>query len=78
MLGVVRSCRTLVGGVQNGVRTGVGWLSDEACDLQECLDEEDAEVDRLVETHVKPPLVGGSRRSHITHLACIHCLGVCV
>ena len=40
-------------------RAGVGWLSDEACNLQEHLDKEDAEVDGLVETHVKLPLTGG-------------------
>ena len=40
-------------------RAGVGWSSNEACNLQEHLDEEDAEVDGLVETHVKPPLSGG-------------------
>ena len=37
-------------------RAGVGSLSDEAHNLQEHLDEEDAEVDGLIETHVKPPL----------------------
>ena len=40
-------------------RAGVGWLSDEAHNLQERLDEEDAKVDGLVATHVKPPLTGG-------------------
>ena len=40
-------------------RAGVGWSSDEARNLQEHLDEEDAEIDGLVETHVKPPLSGG-------------------
>ena len=39
-------------------RAGVGWSSNEARDLQERLDEEDAKVDGLVETHVKPPLTG--------------------
>ena len=38
-------------------KAGVGWLSNEACNLQECLDEEDAKADGLLETHVKPPLV---------------------
>ena len=40
-------------------RAGVGNLSDEAWNLQERLDEEDAKIDGLVETHVKPPLSGG-------------------
>ena len=40
-------------------RAGMGSLSDEACNLQEYLDEEDAKIDRLVETHVRPPLIGG-------------------
>ena len=40
-------------------RAGVGLSSDEACNLQEHLDEEDAEVDGLVVTHVKPPLTEG-------------------
>ena len=45
------------GSVQGKAR--VGWSSDEAYNLQECLDEEDTEVDRLVVTYVKSPLVGG-------------------
>ena len=40
-------------------KAGVGSLSDEAHNLQEHLDEEDAEIGGLVETHRKLPLSFG-------------------
>ena len=40
-------------------KAGVGSSSDEAHNLQEHLDEEDAEIDGLVEAHRKPPLTFG-------------------
>ena len=45
-------------------KAGVGSSSNEAYNLQERLDEEDAEIDGLLETHRKPPLSFGRWLGH--------------
>ena len=37
-------------------RTGLGWSSEEDRRVQALLEEEDAEIEGLVATHIKPPV----------------------
>ena len=37
-------------------RTGLGWSSEEDHRVQALLDEEDAEIEGLIATHIKPPV----------------------
>ena len=37
-------------------RTGLGWSSEEDRRVQALLEDEDAEIEGLVATHIKPPV----------------------
>ena len=37
-------------------RTGLGWSSEEDRRVQTLLEEEDAEIEGLIATHLKPPV----------------------
>ena len=37
-------------------KMGLGWSSEEDCRVQALLEEEDAEIEGLVATHIKPPV----------------------
>ena len=37
-------------------KTGLGWSSEEDRRVQALLEEEDAEIEGLVATHIKPPV----------------------